>query len=547
MRWLLEKLLGWLSERAERGRQTRAASRLDDPRVAVDALRFLTHHPDRLEVVVDSPHGKALFSRRDVPRLTTVAKSIGERVFARAMMGGSSYGFPGGWTQDRIEQVLHLKTWVFIAIRRIWDRLARLTPNVAFVTDQAAHGHQTKSVGDWYHRRSMAAIKPHEHIVPAGVNHPLTRLFGNPNGPDVSFDLWSELGLFLEMTGNSYLWAVPSNLGVLDGTFKAASLWVLPAHWVWPRVGRDRLIEYYEVRPWIGPGILRFPPEDVIHLRFKSPIHKIDGYSPQTAGAEWIDTGEAVNRSRFFQFKNGCFPIGNLKLGEGYADPDDEELERIYAKFFARFQGEQNYGKPIITPPGAEYVPLTINPTEMAYTQSADQLRDWILALWGVPKEVAGIQDAGSEIAMYGPLRQFAENCLMPRLTYLGQALTEKLAHRWDKRLRVWWDDPTPDDPAQKRADLQARYAMQAVTPNEVRAEYGAAPYKLGGNNPMGTAQELPLNEPETLDSPMPDVGGMFGGGSGGLPGAPPAPGANRLPAAKPGANGNGKPPPARF
>src|SRR5262249_38110907 len=177
---------------------------------------------------------------------------------------------------------------------------------------------------------------------------------------------------------------------------------------------------------------------------------------------------------------NGHFPSGNLKLGDRYADLDDEDLERAYAKFAARFQGEQNTGRPIITPPDAEYVPLVINPTEMAYTQSADQLRDWILALWAVPKEIAGIQDAGSEIAMYGPLMQFAQNALIPRTTYLGQVLTEQLAHRWDKRLRLWWDDLIDQDPDQLRQDMLMRHRTESITPNEIRAHYGDPPIAGG-------------------------------------------------------------------
>jgi HK97 family phage portal protein len=542
---LLDRFLVYLGDRARHRQHRRTAALCDDPRVAFEVCRYLDHHPAESVVTLDTPRGKGTFDRGDVPRLQAVYKraSVGERVFARAMMGGSAYGFPGGWSQDRIEQVQHFKTWVHIAVRSIWQRIARLKPNVAFVTDECrTPGQQLKGYHpdalDYRCRKSLHAVQPHEHLTPAGSGHPLVRLFNNPNGPDVAFDLWYELGLFLELTGNSYLWAVPSNLGVLDGTLKACELWVLPSHWVWPRVGKNQLVEYYEVRPWVGPGMLRFPPEDLIHVRFKSPIHKVDGWSPMTAGSEWIDTGESVNRARFFQMKNGCFVTGNLQLDERYHDPDDEELERIYTKFFARFQGEHQAGKPIITPPGAKYVPLQIAPAEMAYTESADQLRDWVLALWGVPKEVAGIQDAGSEIAMYGPLRQFAENCLIPRLTYLGQILTEKLAHRWDRRLRVWWDDPTPDDPEQKRADMKLLYEAQATTPDEIRSHYGLPP--------------LPDGSGGKINSPHPPAGqtNIHTGGAPAVGHAPPAPppaaAAPGPPAPKPSSNGNGRLRPAK-
>lgn len=493
---LLASFRGWLRGRADRRRAIDAASKVDDRHVALDVLKYLSTHPAALEVSLDTPHGRAVFTRGDVPRLESVVKAygnrsrpqIGERLFAHSMQGGSAYGFPGGWSSDRLESVLHMKAWTFIAIRAIWSRLARLPPHAGFVTERLGPAGQTtpyspqqRALDFHWHRKSLHAVKPHETVTPAPAHHPLCTLLANPNKFDVSYDLWYELGMFLELTGNAYLWAVPSNLGLLDGSLKAAELWVLPSHWVWPRVGKDHLIEHYEVRPWIGPGMLRFPASDVIHVRFKSPIHKIDGYSPLTAGAEWIDTSESVNRSRFFQFKNGCFPLGNLKLGDRYVDLDDEDLERLYAKLYGRFQGEANYGRPIITPPDSEYVPLTINPTEMAYVGSSDQLRDMILSLWAVPHEIAGITDAGSEVAMYGPMRQFAENCLIPRVTLLGQVMTERLARRWDKRLRLWWPDPTPDDPAQKRENLLALHQMEAVTPNEARMELlGWAPLPGG-------------------------------------------------------------------
>src|SRR5262249_54412936 len=160
---------------------------------------------------------------------------------------------------------------------------------------------------------------------------------------------------FLELTGNSYLWVVPSKRSRLDGTYQPCELMVIPAHWVRPVMGPAG-VDYYEAYPYPGAGgMLRFPCEEIIHLRYKSPVHKIDGWSPQQAGSEWIDLEESVSRSRFWTFKNGAFPQGSLELGEGYEDPDDADLERIYAKFTARYQGESKAGLPLVLPPGAKY------------------------------------------------------------------------------------------------------------------------------------------------------------------------------------------------
>ena len=429
-------------------------------------------------------------------------KGIGERVLTTGMYGGAAWGWPGSWSQDRLEQVMHFRHWTYIAIRSICNAVAGLEPQIAEVyhPQRGNTSPHAKAAGLWYHQKSLQSVRSNEVVVPVADSHPLVQLFRTPNAQDTAHDLWYEMMMYLELTGNGYLWGIPNAVGL------PVELWVVPSHWVWPRL-TEKGIEHYEIRPFTGPGTWYIPTHEIIHIRYKSPLHKIDGYSPQQAGSEWIDAAESVDRSRFYQFKNGAFPMGSVELGENYHDPDDQELERIYAKFFARLQGETNYGRPMILPPGAKYTPLTISPTEMAYTQSADQLRDWTLALFGVPKEVAGIQDAGSEIAMYGPLVQFMQFCISPKLRMLSQSLTRHLARKYSDHLRIWWDDPTPSSPQQTNSDLGLDGQLGIRTPNEMRAIRGLPPYtpeeeekyaKIGGGK-------------------QPDAGGPGGGQGGGL------------------------------
>lgn len=429
---------------------------------------------------------------------------VGEAIMSRLLAGGGlTYGYPSGWSQDRLEQVLHLRAWVGVAVTRICEEVAGLTPNIAVVSPaneiDAASANGSPGRPDprrsQFHRhfrearyrKSLQTVKPHEEVEHVSDQHPLARLLARPNAWDTAGDLWYELVLFLKLTGNSYLWAVPSHFGRLTGRGEPCQLWVLPAHWVWPKLGingGEDGIEYYEIRPWVGSGILKIPPEEIIHFKIKNPIHKVDGNSPLQQGAEWIDASESVNSARFWAFKNGCFPMGNLKLSAEYGDPDDSELDRIYAKFFVRLQGEMNSGKPIITPPGAEYVPLTIAPKEMLYTESAEQLFRWVMAMFAIPPELV-VPSPGKEIAAYGPMQQFARYCITPLVRQLGQVLTQKLASRWDDRLRIWWDDPTPDNPQQVNADIQLLWESGATCPNEIRTMKGLEPWPHGGDNPL--------------------------------------------------------------
>ena len=216
--------------------------------------------------------------------------------------------------------------------------------------------------------------------------------------------------MFEELCGVSYEWIPHNDRG------QPAERWCIPSHWVWPRTGggrypdggighrypnydpnqrvgdyarfgnnyvdpndphADELIHYYEVRPWGGmgsAGILRIPPNEMIMNRWPSPINKIDGYSKLAAIAQWIDSEESISKSRWSQFMNVARPEFWVELGAGYEDPDDDRVKRVEAKIASKFQGEFNFGKPLVTPPGAKITPLSFNPTEMAYFQccSAD-------------------------------------------------------------------------------------------------------------------------------------------------------------------------------
>ena len=122
---------------------------------------------------------------------------------------------------------------------------------------------------------------------------------------------------------------------------------------------------------------------------------------------------------------------------------------------------------------------------------SAEQMRDFVLALYGVPKTVVD-----PESTTYGATAAaqaaFCSLTLKPDFTMLGQIFTEKLAHRFASDLRVWWSDPSPDDPTQSLSERQAAFASGVITPNEWRQSLGMDPYEHGGDDPVLANQVQP-------------------------------------------------------
>lgn len=190
----------------------------------------------------------------------------------------------GGWTDSRIEQVRHFKHWAYVAINRIANQVAQSRPNVSVARDTS----RPDTIGTperWLSRplrnKALVPLQLHEELEPVPCDHPLVELLTDANPYDSGFDLWYETILYLYLTGSAYWWAPKNRAGL------PMELWCIPSHWVWPIPGKQRVVDVYQVRPVEGVYIgVNLPAEDVIHFRFKSPVSKIDGYSPLSAGSQ---------------------------------------------------------------------------------------------------------------------------------------------------------------------------------------------------------------------------------------------------------------------
>lgn len=410
--------------------------------------------------------------------------------------GGGGYGGTG-WTNNRYEQVKHFQGWQFIAIDSIAKKIACQRPGVYRVHQFAEPKKRQKCLAGPYKRKAMADLKPHEDLEPLPPEYPLCQLFQNPNPPDTSYDLWYETILYLLLTGNSYWWLPKNGLG------KPAEIWCLPAHWVWPIFDQDCDLVAYELRPLLGSvGTCRLDADDVVHFKFKNPLSKIDGYSPLAAIANWIDVAESIDKARYHAFDNGGNPGMIALLDDETVDPTDAEVEQFETKLAHKFRGVTKTGRITALSGVKDLKPYTTTPAEMAYVESDDQARDKVLAGFRVSKVLAGISTEVNRASHEGAVLSFCENTINPLLFQLGATITEKVATRFDPRLRVSWMDCTPDDPAQKLAEQTADVAAGATTPNEIRQERGKEPYAYGGDDPLvsTTLAPMPMNSPPEAD-----------------------------------------------
>ena len=413
----------------------------------------------------------------------------GRRAIDAFQNAGAAGHWANTWTDSRYEQVRHFKHWVYVAVDRVATAVAMSSPNVSFLRDRAKRpgGGKGKWLPPATRAKALTPLQSHEELEPAPDFHPLCRLLSDPNEPDTAYDLWYETVMYLLLTGNAYWWLPPSpSLGV------PAAAWVLPSHWVSAHVGNDGGVDAYELRPVEGNYVrAAIPARDVVHFRRKSPISKQDGYSPLTASAQWVDTQESIDRTRWWSFRNGIFPSVSIEFDAGVKLPDDSDLNRIEARILSRYGGEHNANRPMFVPPGAKLKPLQVSPRELMFCESTEQMRDQILATFGVPATIAQVNGQMTYGSIVAAQAGFCMLTLNPLYRYLGQVLTEKLAQpRFDRGLRVWWEDKTPQDPELLEKQLATDLAYGARTMNEVRAIRGQEPFP----QPWASEPWLPMN-----------------------------------------------------
>lgn len=429
----------------------------------------------------------------------------------RALEGMLSFGGMSGawintWTDSRYEMVRHFCHWVYIAVDTRSTAVAMHQPNVSFVRCHQSPGDRSRWLSPKQRSKALLPLMAHQHLEPVPLNHPLLKLLQDPNEPDTSYDLWYETNMYLDLTGNSYWWIPPNSLG------KPGAIWVLPAHWVFPRSDGRGTIDAYELRPIEG-NYLRFtiPAEDVIHFRKKSPVSKVDGYSPQSAGSMWIDTQESVDRTRWFSFRNGIFPGVSVEFDASVKLPSEDDLNRIEARLAQRYSGEFNANRPLLIPPGARLRKMQLTPQELGFCESAEQLAEQVLALYRVPRVIVQPPSNISQGAMLAAQTGFYMSVLNPLWRFYGQHLTEKLARvRYGEDVRVWWEDRTPEDPDLQERQLNTDLAFGARTMNEVRALRNLEPYpEWWGNVPWIPLNVRPLTS--VLNAPLSENGGAGG------------------------------------
>lgn len=427
------------------------------------------------------------------------------KTFRVGLRGALSSGQPGTWATDHAAESGHVKDWMYIAIRAICLQAAKA--EVAVYDDS---------------RRETKSLYAGEQQVsrPLANDTRIMRLYKRPN-PDQSGALFRyECVMQLQATGTCLIWNVPRKL---DGT--PCERYVIPTACAYPVPGGWRVdpgaysfrLRSSDPEGYVQTGTFGqilgkvIPQEQVQVIRWPHPLVKDDGFSPISAGAALVETGEKVTQSRYAQLVNGIDPSLLILLG-GDENPDAAELDAAAAKLNEKYAGPGNRRKAMIIPGGgngASVTPLSQSASDMDFAGGFKDYRDAALALQGTPPVAAGIQEAGAYAAYYASLRQFIDLTVQPILDVLAEEDTEQFLRQFGDGLTCEIEASPINDPEVTERELQNDIAARIRTVDEVRTMRGLTPFggargaRIAGEPLPQTAMAQP---PQRTGFPVPGL-----------------------------------------
>lgn len=438
---------------------------------------------------------------------TETQKTAASNIVRQAVTGLDSGGIFGsiyGDTPDynrTLEQLKAYSGWTYVVVRKFCEIISGQAPLVgladrpkAIATRQTARQRTRWERQRWNQLYGATYQVDAEDVVPVD-QHPLVELLERCNDEDTWADLSFELNLYLELTGCSYLWAVPSRLTLANGAPFPAELSVVPTHWVTEQRHRDGTLIGWEVDNQSGAKPIPLGPLEIIPFKMKSPLSKNGWTSPTQATDVWHDGSTAIGRSRVATMANQGNPSMIIKPDkEVWGDLDDDEARALQARIAGRRRSINQHGQDLVLPPGIDAERWSDKVAEMNYIESDEQLRDALFAARGLSKFIVGITKDMNRSDVDAAMAHACEFTANPRLRFIAGRMTEKLAKRWDPNLLVWFPDCTPESWERELEESRLDGQLGAITPDERRAARGREEFnRPESQTPLVSSSTLPL------------------------------------------------------
>lgn len=293
------------------------------------------------------------------------------------------------------------------------------------------------------------------------TEHPFLDLMTQVNPFMNQFDLLELMQLYLELTGNAYLYIAKDGMGI------PIELWLFPSQYMQIVPSKTDFISGYLYRN--GTQQIPFTTEEIVHFKFSSPRNLYYGYSPLVAVSLSYQLNQSMQSYEKNLLDNQGVPSGIATITEPVSE---DEFKRVQKLWNEQYKGFKNAGKTIFLSNGVKYDSLTIPPKDMSFVKGRNMTRDEILSAFGVPVSKVTTDNVNLANAQIGE-QQYARDTILPRLRKIEQMLNQSLLSLYDDNIFVAFDNPVPDDKDFELREKTTYYTSGILTLNETRELLG--------------------------------------------------------------------------
>jgi len=277
-----------------------------------------------------------------------------------------------------------------------------------------------------------------------------------------------------KLTGDSFILKIRNNAG------QVVELWNIRPDLVTIHPSRENYIAHYEITG--GDGVKeRVEPNDIIHIKYPSPLQDFFGMSPLSSAKNRVDIeGHATEFQKNF-FLNNARPDSVL-----YTDLnlDEKQRKQLLAGWEKRHRANEDEelknSKTGLLSGGIKYQQVSLSQREMDYIESLRATRDDILVAFKVPKPIVAVTDDVNRANAETAQEIFLSETIIPEISRFLNKINEQLIiPEFGEEYFLSFEDPVPINRETRLAEFTAG-VDKWITVNEARADMGLDPIKGG-------------------------------------------------------------------
>lgn len=369
-------------------------------------------------------------------------------------------------------------------MNRVWQSLFANGANhaVSHFTDYESYLLSIKRISWVYSCVSLigytVASNPHG-IYKTGTDdliekHPFIDLLRKPNDQQTFFDLTEEAVEYLLLTGNEY-----EAHEQINSQGQPLELFNLRPSRITIIPDAETLVGGYLYE--VNSQKIPFTTEEILHFKLPNPTDEHYGLGVVEAGENTFNTEMELTMSLLSFFANKAQPSGIMKVN---GDIEPEDWEDVKKGWKAAHSGSKKVYGTAFLKGDLDYQQLGLDPGTIGQIEIANNTRDRILSMFGVPLGKLGIRET-SEVKDDKEDRFFYKDTINP--------LLKRLQNRRNQWLeKVGWGDiefrytiREFDDLEEMLSAANKAFVSYSFTTNEIR--------KIGGQESLETGGDIIL------------------------------------------------------